>query len=206
MNHKRKTVVSHYDAEIVAGSLLLQESRHIARLLLRNADDKDWYQTLFIENVLQKTSPASTKRLTSLLRKRLGLMPPELWEMVANGTTEVAIQSLLAAAIKHSRLLGDFMLQVVRRHYKEFNAKLLPREWDSFLEECAHIDPTVESWSQSTKNKMGQVVYRILAEAGYLDDTRSLNVQPVMITPEVSKFLHAHKEEYILKCMEIAHE
>ncbi len=144
--------------------------------------------------------------LDKVVKKRLEVIPRELWEIVASGTTEVAIQSLLAAAIKHSRLLGDFMLQVVRRHYKEFNVKLLPREWDSFIEECAHIDPTVESWSQSTKNKMGQVVYRILAEAGYLDNTRSLNVQPVMITPEVSKLLHAHKEEYILKCMEIAHE
>lgn len=201
---KKETQI--YNAEIVAGSLLLKESRAIAELLLQGADQQAWHQAIVIDNVLQKTSLNSSLRLTRLLKKRLEAMPREVLEIVASGTTEVALQSLLAAAIKHSRLLGDFMLQVVRRHYKEFNVKLLPREWDSFLEECAHIDPTVESWSQSTKNKMGQVVYRILAEAGYLDNTRSLNVQPVMITPEVSKFLHAHNEDYILKCMEIAHE
>ncbi len=195
-----------YNAEITAGSLLLKESRTIVRLLLQNADEKTWHQALAVDNVLQKSSPSTAKRMATLIRKRLELMPRELWSMVADGTTEVATQSLLAAAIKQSRLIGDFMLQVVRRHYREFNPKLLPREWDSFLVECAHVDPAVAGWSQSTKNKVGQVVYRILAEAGYLDGTRSLNLQPVLIAPDVSTFLYRCNELYILKCLEVTHE
>ncbi|WP_157039995.1 DUF1819 family protein [Pelobacter propionicus] len=195
-----------YNAEITAGSLLLKESRAIAQLLLQSADETAWRQAIAIDNILQKTSPASAKRMSSLIRKRLELMPRELWSMIADGTTEVAIQSLMAAAIKHSRLLGDFMLKVLQRHYREFNPKILSREWDSFLAECAHIDPAVASWSQSTRKKVGQVAYRILSEAGYLDNTRSLKLQPVLIAPEVSKFLNSHDEKYILKCMEIAHE
>lgn len=201
-----KEVKQLYNAEITAGSLLLKESRAIVQLLLQDADDNAWHEAIIVENRLQKTSPASARRMAKLIRKRLELMPRELWGLVANGTTEVATQSLLAAAIKHSRLLGDFMLQVLRRHYKEFNPTLLPREWDSFLVECTHIDPAVATWSQSTKNKVGQVIYRILAEAGYLDNTRSLTLQPVLVAPEVSRFLHAHNEKYVLKCMEIAHE
>ncbi len=201
-----KEAMQLYNAEITAGSLLLKESRTIAHLLLQDADEAAWHRAVTVDNVLQKTSPASAKRMSSLIRKRLELVPRELWSMIANGTTEVAIQSLLAAAIKHSHLLGDFMLQVLQRHYREFNVQLLAREWDSFLIECAHIDPAVASWSQSTRKKVGQVVYRILSEAGYLDNTRSLKLQPVLIAPKVSKFLYSHDEKYILKCMEIAHE
>ena len=133
-------------------------------------------------------------------------MPRELWGMFAEGNTEVATQCLLAAAIKHSRLLGDFMHQVLRRHYQTFTPNLEIKEWQSFLGECSHIDPAVATWSEVTRKKMGQVVYRILTEAGYLDGVRSHKLQPVLIAPEVSKFLYAHKEDYILKCMEIAHE
>lgn len=201
-----KEARQQYNAEITAGSLLLKESRLIAQLLLQGADEKTWHQALAVDNVLQKTSPTSTRRIARLIKKRLSPMPRELWSFVAEGPAEVATQSLLVAAIKHSRLLGDFMLQVLRPHYKEFNPKLLPREWDSFLVECSHIDPAVAAWSQSTKNKVGQVVYRILAEAAYLDNTRSLTLQPVLVTPEVSNFLHAHNEKYVLKCMGIAHE
>lgn len=200
-----KTSNGRFDAEITAGSLLLRESREIAKLLLQDASPQEWRQALSVDNVLQKSAPSTARRMATLIRKRLELMPRELWSMVADDTTEVAIQSLLAAAIKHSRLLGDFMLQVLRRHYREFNPKLLSREWDSFLIECVHVDPAVATWSQSTKNKIGQVVYRILAEAGYLDNTRSLKLQPVLIAPEVSKFLYANNEKYILKCLEIAH-
>ena len=195
-----------YNADLTAGSLLLRESREIVSLLQQNADTKTWLRALSVENVLQKTSPATARRMATLIRKRLELMPKELWGMVADGTTEVATQCLLASAIKHSRLLGDFMLQVLRRHYRTFSPNLEAKDWESYLNDCAHIDPAVATWSKGTRAKMGQVVYRILAEAGYLDGTRSYRLQPVLIAPEVSKFLYSHDEEYILRCMEITHE
>lgn len=195
-----------YNAEITAGSLLLRESREVVRLLQQGADATAWHRAIMVENVLQKSSPATSRRMATLIRKRLELMPKELWGMVAEGTTEVATQCLLAAAIKHSRLLGDFMRQVVRQHYRSFTPTLELRDWDAFLVECTHIDPAVAAWSASTRKKTGQVVYRILAEVGYVDRTRSHRLQPVLIAPEVSRLLRAHHEEYILKCMEIAHE
>ncbi len=45
---------SKYNGEIVAGSLLIGESRQIARLLLDGTDDKRWHRKIVIENVLQK--------------------------------------------------------------------------------------------------------------------------------------------------------
>lgn len=195
-----------YNADLTAGSLLLRESREIVRLLQQDADSKAWSRAITVDNVLQKTSPATAQRMARLIRKRLELMPKELWSMVAEGTTEVATQCLLASAIKHSRLLGDFMLQILRRHYRTFSPALETNDWETYLNDCAHIDPAVATWSKATRAKMGQVVYRILAETGYLDGTQSYKLQPVLIAPEVSKFLYSHKEEYILKCMEITHE
>ena len=195
-----------YNAEISAGSLMLREGRIIAGLLLDRADENAWYQAIIVKNVLQKNTPATAKRQTALMRKRLELMTPDLWKLVTKGQSDVALQSLLACAIKHSRLLGDFMFKVLRRHYKEFNKQVLPREWDAFLVECEHIDPTVKSWSENTRNKLGQVVYRILAEARYLDNTRSLKIQPVSVIPEVRRYLLDYNEDYVLKCMEVAHE
>ena len=60
-----------YNGEIVAGSLLIPESRKIARLLLNGADTKKWHQAVFIDNILQKRSPAAAKRQAKLIRNRL---------------------------------------------------------------------------------------------------------------------------------------
>lgn len=192
-----------YNAEISAGSLLLKESRVIAKLLLEKADEEKWHKAINIHNLLQKKSPATAKRQTRLIRNRLELMSPELWRMVVDGTKEVAIQVLLVASIKHSKLLGDFMDKVIRSHYKTFNNQLTAREWENYLSECEHRDPSVSGWSESTRKKLGQVVFRILAEANYVDSTRSLKLIPVRVVPEIHNFLSKAKEDYVLRCMEV---
>ena len=195
--------LSVYNAEISAGSLMLKESRIIANLLVDKVDEMAWYQAIIVNNVLQKKVPSTARRQATLLKKRLELMPAELWKMVIDGTKEVAIQALLAAAIKHSRLLGDFMDKVVRQHRKTFNNQLTVRDWENYLGECEHRDPSVSGWSESTRKKLGQVVFRILSEANYVDSTRSLKLIPVRVVPEIHNFLSKAKEDYVLRCMEV---
>lgn len=194
---------NRYNAEIVAGSLMLAESRKIAELLLKGIDDGAWHQALVIDNVLQKKSPSTAKRQSALIKKRLELMTPDLWQLVVGGTSEVATQSVFAAAIKHSHLLGDFLKCVVKAHYKVFDNQLSRKEWKTYFEEREQLEPEVGSWAESTRNKLGEVIFRVLAEARYLDSTRALRITPVVITDEVRRYLAINGEQYVLECMEI---
>jgi len=130
-------------------------------------------------------------------------MTPDLWKIVAEGGAEVATQALLAAAIKHSRLLSDFLDRVVRHHFRVFDFQLSAKDWSDFLETCEHLDSNVISWTEMTRKKLGQVVFRILAEAKYVDSTRSLKLTPVVMLDEVRRYLIENKEHYVLKCMEV---
>ncbi len=191
-----------YNGEIVAGSLLINESRKIARLLLNDADAEAWHQALVIENVLQKRSPVAAKRQARLIKNRLSLMKPDLWEIVDNGSADVAIQALLAAAIKHSRLVGDFMDTVIRQHWQTFKEKISAKDWKDFLEICAQVDPKVDEWTETTRSKLKQIVFRILAESKYIASTRSPKLLPVSIVPDVRQYLVKNSEDYVLRCME----
>lgn len=195
-----------YNAEISAGSLMLRESRQVAKLLLAGADDKAWHQAIYVDNILQKKVPATARRMIRLIRNRLESMTPDLWKMIIDGTSETAKQALLAAAINHSHLLGDFLQEVVQEHYRVFNRQLSVQDWKKFLYTCELRDSVVSTWSEKTRAKLGQVIFRILAEAGYLDSTRSLKLNPVTLAPEVRKYLVAYKETYILNCMDVHHE
>jgi hypothetical protein len=192
-----------YNGEIVAGSLLIPESRHIARLLIGNADEDSWHQAIVIDNVLQKRTPAAAKRQAKLIKNRLSLMQPALWGMIDQGSNDVATQAVLAAAIKHSRLLGDFMDQVIQSHWKTFITKISTTDWNSFIETCIQKDPVIDTWTDSTRAKLKQVVFRILAESKYMDGTRSLTLLPVSIVPEVKQYLVKNSEEYVLRCMNV---
>lgn len=192
-----------YSGDLVAGSLLVRESRQVARLLLSASDKADWIESVVTENVLQKRSPVSAKRQARLIRNRLKLMEPEALEFIIHGSSDVASQFLLAAAIKQSRLLGDFMDQVVREHQRTFQDKISNHDWDKFFQTCTQIDSSLENWSDSTVKKIRQVVIRILSEAKYIDSTRSRKLLPVTIIPEVKRYLVNHEEEYVLRCMEV---
>ena len=129
-----------YNGEIVAGSLLVRESREVARLLLSNANAEKWHKAIVIDNLLQKRSPVTATRQARLIRNRLILMGPELWKMVQTGSADLSVQALLVAAIKHNRLIGDFMETVVKENWRIFNQKITVRDWKNFLEICSQTD------------------------------------------------------------------
>lgn len=97
-----------YKAELTAGSLKVAESRVAADLLLRGVDVSGWRQAMFQENVLQARSPQTAKRLRTQLRQRLQAMDADLWRMIRDAAVTVATHACLAAAIKHSPLLGKW--------------------------------------------------------------------------------------------------
>jgi phosphoenolpyruvate carboxylase len=130
-------------------------------------------------------------------------MDQGLWQLVYDGSSEVSSQALLAASIKHSRLVGDFMDIVLRQLWQTFTKKICVSDWNRFLETCAQIDPKVDTWKESTRSKLKQIVFRILAETKYIDSTRSCKLIPVSIAPEIQKYLVKKQELYVLKCMEI---
>ena len=103
-----------YKADLTAGSLKVPESQIIADLLLKQVDRQGWQKAIVDQNVLQARSPATGIRLMRLIKGRLQLMDAELWKLVRDGTGLVATHAVLAAAVKHSLLLGDFLDLVVR--------------------------------------------------------------------------------------------
>ncbi|WP_043600971.1 DUF1819 family protein [Solidesulfovibrio magneticus] len=191
-----------FNGEIVAGSLMVNESRKIADLLLQGLDEKAFYAALLMDNVLQKRSPATTRRQSKLIRNRLLPLHEDFWIMIRDGSHEQAVQTLLAAAIMHSRILGDFIRNVVNLQLKTFQSQVTYREWDAYFEECKQIDPTVVEWSDSTIKKIRQVVFRILAEAKIIDSTRNLKIIHFSLLPEVKNLLDNDALRYTRECLE----
>lgn len=194
--------MTRYNAEISAGSLLPLESRRIATLLLSEPDQAAWLYAIETENVLQKKTPATARRQARLLRRRLSTLDAQAWKMIAEREKEVLIQLLLAAAIKHSHLLGDFMLRVYADRQRRLEPALAPSDWQDFLVECAHHDAAVAGWSESTKAKLFQVIVRILVEAKYLESARTMKLTPQSVHPDVRRYLNTHDENYVLDCLE----
>ena len=190
-----------YSTTITAGSLKVAESRIIAGLLLKGTDD--WPAEILEQNVLQTRRPETAKRLSRLIRARLKLMRPELWEMVRDGSTPVATHACLAAAVKHSALLGDFLDIVVREQYRLFSRALSKLLWQRYIDDCQDRDPAMSAWSHSTIARLRSSVFQTLTQAGYIENTSTWKLQPIYLAREVLNYLREQDEMYVLRCLQV---
>ena len=158
----------HYDSDLIGGSLMVRESRLIADLLLREATPEQWHQAIQIDNILQKRTPASAQRNATAIRKRLERLEPDFWKALRDGDDELATQVAFCGALERNLLLLEFMETVMRDAYISQAQQLDSYIWSDFLDERSQRDPDICDWKESSKKKMGQVVFRMLAEAGYL--------------------------------------
>lgn len=180
------------------------ESKRIAALMLLQPDAAAWRHAIEIDNILQKKTPATARRQATLIRKRLSMLDAEGWQLVATRETEVQVQLLLAAAIKHSALLGGFMRNVYAVRQRKLEPALAPHDWPDFLAECAHHDPSIAAWTAATRAKLREVILRMLVEAKYLESSRTLKLTPQSLHPHVRRYLSQRHETYVLDCLERA--
>jgi len=199
-----RTNVTPYSAEITAGGLKLRESRVIAGLLLGGVDRQSWLTAIRDQNILQARNPATAARIGRLVRQRLETMEADLWKLVRDGNRTVATHAVLAAIIKHSPLVGDFLDLVLREQFRLFSPKLTKTTWEDYLIACRARDPEMPTWNESTRRRLRSSVFQTLAEAGFINGTRALQLQPVRIAPEVIQYLQNHNEEYVLRCIQVS--
>ena len=193
-----------YDSDLIGGSLLVREARIIADLLFSKADVSEWKRVIQTDNRLQKRSPATAKRQASALRKRLERLDEPFWRTLRDGDDELASQIAFVAVLERNLLLVEFVETVLRDAFILKTEKLAQYQWMDFLEDRAHRDPAVADWTDSSKKKMGQVVFRILAEVGLLQSTRSLRLQNILVRPEVNVLLEDSRRSRIKACLNVS--
>ena len=161
-------------------------------------------QAIQTENRLQKRSPATAKRQAGALRKRLERLDEPFWRALRDGDDELATQVAFVAVLERNLLLVEFVETVLRDAFILRAEKLAQYQWLDFLEDRAHRDPAVADWTDSSKKKMGQVVFRILAEGGLLQSTRSLRLQNILVRPEVNVLLEDSRRSRIKACLNVS--
>ena len=132
-------------------------------------------------------------------------MGPELWKLVRDGEGRlVATHAVFAAAVKHSPLLGDF-LRSGRRLSSTADVRQghLRTKCSPITCKACHRSATpltCRNWWTTNRpgSRLRSSVFQMLAQAGYIESTRSLKLQSVHIADQVIHCLKANREDYVL--------
>lgn len=192
-----------YNATLTKGGTCLRECRIVADMLLRNVSTTAWQQAIVEDNCLQARSVYTARCLSRLIKARLEPLGPLVWTMVRDGDRTLATQAVMAGAVRHSRLLADFMDLVIREQRRLFAESISLGLWADYLAGCRGRDPEMPVWSDSTVARLRSSIFSILAEAGYLSDTRSRRLQRVFLDASLVECLKDRQETYVLRCLEV---
>lgn len=196
-------VQKSYGGGLTSGALLVRESRIVARLLAAGEKPDSVKAAVMERNLLQNNSSTTTRKYCQLIISRLQQLNPVQIRIVAEGADESAALMLMVAALKTYPIVRDFVTDVLFDKVRCYEPSLERKDWTRFLEQRETIDPAIKTWTESSRKKIGQVIFRMLSEAGLLSDTRRMRIQFPNIPLDVANSLLQSSDGRILECLKL---
>ncbi len=172
-----------YKLSFTASPLLLQESVKLAELFLKINDWDRVRDEVLSKNLLQARTQSSLKRVCQEVIPRLGLLAPDELELLARGAPQEQVLLLWVAICRQYEFIAEFAVEVLRERYITLKGDVQYEDFDSFFNSKSEWHPELDALTASTRNKLRQVLFRIMREADLLAKNNTINT--AMLSPRV---------------------
>ena len=167
---------------ITREQFLFHEMRIVARLLDSGMDESGVIEEVSEKNLFQYPTERMVKNIAQVCVKRFKQTnSQELIDIVANDSADAAKQACLFLMMNYYRLVWEFMVTVIGEKYRTKDTAFTKVDMNSFFTRLQEQNDTVASWSDATIYKCKQVLKKTLVENGYLDNSRSEVLNPVLL-------------------------
>ena len=177
-----------YNGGLTREQFLFNEARIVAKLKLENKSDDEIINEVCTNNLFQYPTERMIRNLVQVCLRRIDeLGNMNLVNILANGSYESAKQVNFYALLKKELLLREFMMEVVadKFRYKEYTFS--KSDVLTFLHRLQEQDDAVASWSDSTVQRIRQIIVRMMVEVGYLDKHDSKMLNDILLDYELER-------------------
>jgi len=109
--------------------------------------------------------------------KRIETLTPKQREILINGDLASQRHIALLGVCKFHMFIRDFIVEVLREKFLVFDYMLTDGDYYSFYRRKAEYHPEMEKLTNLTVSKIRQVTFKILEQAGIIDNIKSRNMQ-----------------------------
>jgi len=197
-----KTIASEYLGDLLAGGLLLRESKVLSEVLLSNPSLEEWAHLVDKENILQKNTVHTARRVAIAVKQRMSPMGEEFLRDFVEADSETSNQLLLFTMLIRSKAMREFMTTVVSDARRIYQDELHISSWIEFFTARSRSIVGLESYAESTVRRMGNNVFRMLVDCGYLSEGRTRKLQKPFTLPIVSDWANRMSRMDVLEAME----
>ena len=157
-----------YSMSFTVGGLFRGESLRLAALYLDRGNWKVCRDKVIADNLLQARTLNSLKRIYREVSSRLQTLNRDELETLVESSRQDQGYLLWLAVCRRYRFIAEFAVEVLRERYLSLKSDLAYEEFDSFFNRKSEWHLELDQITPATRNKLRQVLYRILREADLL--------------------------------------
>ena len=185
--------------QITREQFLFYEMRTTAKLVEEGLEEKEIIEKIVEENLFQYPTEKSIRQMARTCIARLKSLEDEsLVTAIASQPADIAKQICMYAMMKHYRLIWDFMITVIGEKYRSSDMTFGKIDLNSYFLRLQEQDDLVATWSDSTINKLKQVITKLLVENEYIDSNKATKLNPVWLQPVLENAIRANGDEIAL--------
>ncbi|MBN2393853.1 MAG: DUF1819 family protein [Anaerolineae bacterium] len=186
---------SKYSMSFTSGTLLYRESLTVARHYEESGDWDATREQVIAGNLLQMRTLNASRRIFSEVSSRLKHLTSDQLSLLLSGTQQEQNHMLWLAICKRYRFIYDFAVEVIREKFIRFDFDLSYDAYDVYFNHKAEWHPEVEGVAEATRDKLRQVLFKMLREANLL--TQDNQIVPALLTPREIEVITADSPAHL---------
>jgi hypothetical protein len=172
-----------YRFSFTAASLMYADLVHFAKLMVVDGYSLEKLKPELLSRNREKTN----KREFAELFLRLKTLTEKELLLLTNGNIEVQKLICLVAFARAYRFFRDFVEEVVQEKILLFDFKISDLDYYSFVNRKAIDHEELDQLAPSTRGKVKQVIFKVLHQAGLIDNIKDRNIVIPIVDLQLSE-------------------
>lgn len=184
-----------YNGTITAEQFLFYEIRIASKYYLDGTSVEDAIEEIKKNNLFQYPTERLVDRMVRSCYKRLDALDDEqLRQELSSAPAEIAKQINLYAMMRYNRIVWDFMVGVIGEKFRSQDFEFSRKDLNVFFSHLQEQNDDIAGWSESTVNKIKQVLTKILVEVEILDTFKSTRLNPLFLCDELKEGIRRNND------------
>ena len=121
------------------------------------------------------------KRMLSEFKKRILHLTPAQFNVLLNSDLVTQKQLTLVSVCKSYSFIREFIVEVVREKVLVYDFQITDGDYISFYRRKFDLHEEMDSLTELNEKKIKQVTFKILEQAGLINDIKNRLIQPQII-------------------------
>ena len=131
------------------------------------------------------------------IKKRLHKLTNNELHLFISGDFITQKQLAFLSVCKTHKFIRDFVVEVLREKLLVFDYQITEGNYISFYRGKVELHPEIEKLTEITINKIKQVTFKILEQAGIIDNIKTKVIQPQLLDASIINIIASDNKEWL---------